>query len=119
MDIGRLEAPYEITSIDPWLAPHAGDIELRMNRFKEKRWQIAEAAPTLTEFANGAMYFGFHRTEDGWVFREWLPGADDVCLTGDFNDWNKESHPLTKGENGVWEITLPGRDNLAVLATRI
>ena len=112
MDIGRLEAPYEITSIDPWLAPHAGDIELRMNRFKEKRWQIAEAAPTLTEFANGAMYFGFHRTEDGWVFREWLPGADDVCLTGDFNDWNKESHPLTKGENGVWEITLPGRESL-------
>ena len=38
MDISRLEAPYEITSIDPWLAPHSGDIELRMNRFKEKRW---------------------------------------------------------------------------------
>ena len=37
MDISRLEAPYEITSIDPWLAPHSGDIELRMNRFKEKR----------------------------------------------------------------------------------
>ena len=73
MDIGRLEAPYEITSIDPWLAPHAGDIELRMNRFKEKRWQIAGGADTLTEFANGALYFGFHRTADGWVFREWLP----------------------------------------------
>ena len=44
MDISRLEAPYEITSIDPWLGPHAGDIELRMNRFKEKRWQIAGGA---------------------------------------------------------------------------
>ena len=56
MDISRLEAPYEITSIDPWLAPHSGDIELRMNRFKEKRWQIAGDADTLTNFANGALY---------------------------------------------------------------
>ena len=47
MDIRKLEGPYEILSIDPWLAPHAGDIELRMNRFKEKRWQIAGDAPTL------------------------------------------------------------------------
>ena len=40
MDISRLNAPYQITEIDPWLAPHAGDIELRMNRFKERRWQL-------------------------------------------------------------------------------
>ena len=112
MDISRLEAPYEITSIDPWLAPHSGDIELRMNRFKEKRWQIAGGAETLTEFANGALYFGFHRTEDGWVFREWMPGADEVHLVGDFNKWNRESHPLDRGENGVWEIVMKGKNAL-------
>ena len=112
MDISRLEAPYEITSIDPWLAPHSGDIELRMNRFKEKRWQIAGGAETLTEFANGALYFGFHRTEDGWVFREWMPGADEVHLMGDFNKWNRESHPLDRGENGVWEIVMKGKNAL-------
>ena len=112
MDISRLEAPYGITSIDPWLAPYAGDIELRMNRFKEKRWQIAGDAATLTDFANGALYFGFHRTGDGWVFREWMPGADEVRLMGDFNEWDRDSHPLTLGENGVWEITLEGKDAL-------
>ena len=112
MDISRLEAPYEITSIDPWLAPHAGGIELRMNRFKEKRWQIAGSAETLKDFANGALFFGFHRTETGWVFREWMPGADEVCLMGDFNDWSRDSHPLKPGENGVWEITLEGKDAL-------
>ena len=112
MDISRREAPYEITSIDPWLAPHSGDIELRMNRFKEKRWQIAGGAETLTEFANGALYFGFHRTEDGWVFREWMPGADEVHLVGDFNKWNRESHPLDRGENGMWEIVMKGKNAL-------
>ena len=112
MDISRLEAPYEITTIDPWLGPHSGDIELRMNRFKEKRWQIAGGAETLTDFANGAMYYGFHRTESGWVFREWMPGADEVCLMGDFNEWNRTDHPLERMENGVWEIRLEGKDAL-------
>ena len=112
MNYSRLEAPYAITSIDPWLASHAGDIELRMNRFKGKRWQLVEGADTLADFANGHLYFGFHRTEDGWVFREWMPGADEVHLVGDFNEWNRDSHPLTRGENGVWEISLKGRDAL-------
>ena len=112
MDISRLEAPYEITSIDPWLAPHSGDIELRMNRFKEKRWQIAGDADRLTDFANGALFFGFHRTETGWVFREWMPGADEVHLMGDFNKWDRDSHPLDRGDNGIWEITLKGKNAL-------
>ena len=43
MDISRLEAPYEITSIDPWLAPHSGDIELRMNRFRENGGRLQAA----------------------------------------------------------------------------
>ncbi len=112
MDIGRLYAPYQITEIDPWLAPHAGDIELRMNRFKEKRWQLVGDAATLADFANGHLFFGFHRTKNGWVFREWMPGADEVRLFGDFNGWDKESHPLDRGENGVWEIALNGKDSL-------
>ena len=112
MDILNLYGPYAITRIDPWLEPHAGDIELRMDRFKGKRWQLVEGAETLTDFANGHLYFGIHRTADGWVVREWLPGADEVCLIGDFNEWNKESHPLTRGNNGVWEISLKGKDAL-------
>ena len=112
MNISELNAPYQITEIDPWLAPHAGDIELRMNRFKEKRWQLVGDAEKLTDFANGYLYFGFHRTPGGWVFREWLPGADEVRLIGEFNDWDKESHPLDRGENGVWEISLSGKDAL-------
>ena len=112
MDIQKLNAPYEIIRIDPWLEPYAGDIELRMDRFKEKRRQIAEGADTLTGFANGYLFFGFHRTGDGWVFREWMPGADEVRLTGDFNEWDRESYPLARGDNGVWEIALDGKNAL-------
>ena len=112
MDTGKLKAPYQITEIDPWLAPYGSDIELRMDRFKEKRRQLAGDAPSLKDFANGYLFFGFHRSKNGWVFREWMPGADEVRLMGDFNEWNRDSHPLDRGENGVWEIALQGEDSL-------
>ncbi len=112
MDIRKLQSPYEITTIDPYLEPYAGEIELRMDRFRAKRAQLAGNEEMLLNFANGYLYFGIHRTETGWAVREWLPGADKVFLTGDFNDWNRESHPLTRIENGVWEIVLEGEDAL-------
>ena len=112
MDVQKWQSPYGIIDIDPYLAPFSGEIDLRMNRLKERRWQLVQDAKTLTDFANGAMFYGIHRTENGWVVREWLPGADEVCLIGDFNDWNQNSHPLTRKDNGVWEIQLTGRDAL-------
>ena len=41
-----------------------------------------------------------------------MPGADEVHLFGEFNGWNKNSHPLDRGENGVWEIALQGTESL-------
>ena len=112
MDIGKLKAPYQITEIDPWLAPYGNDIELRMDRFKEKRRQLVGDSASLKDFANGYLFFGFNRTKIGKVFREWMPGADEVRLMGDFNEWNRDSHPLDRGENGVWEIALTGAESL-------
>ena len=103
---------YKILSIDPWLKPFYNDIELRMRRYNDVRRQLLGDKVDLPSFANGYMYYGFSRSETGWVYREWLPGADAVHLIGDFNDWNRTSHPLTRGENGVWEIQLEGADAL-------
>ena len=112
MDVRKLVSPYAITRIDPWLAPYSGEIDLRMDRFKEKRYQLVKNARNLKEFADGYLYFGIRRTENGWAVREWLPGADAAYLTGDFNGWSHDTHPMTRGENGVWEILLEGEDAL-------
>ena len=112
MDIQKLSAPYEIIRIDPWLAPYSGEIDLRMDRFKDKRKQLVGTAEKITDFADGYLYFGIHRTEDGWAVREWLPGADGAWLTGDFNGWSHDTHPMTRKENGVWEIHLKGKNAL-------
>src|SRR5262249_10750713 len=44
---------------------------------------------------------------NGWWYREWAPAAYELFLTGDFNGWDRASHPLHRTDGGVWEIFLP------------
>ncbi len=45
----------------------------------------------------------------GVRFAVWAPNADRVTVVGDFNGWNKESHPLeSTGESGIWAGFVPG-----------
>ena len=46
MDVQKLFGPYAITQIDPWLAPHAGDIELPFGDAKRPLAMI-EAQTTI------------------------------------------------------------------------
>ncbi len=32
--------------------------------------------------------------------------AEKVNLAGDFNDWDREMHPMTRSGNGNWTLTL-------------
>ena len=97
---------------DQSLAPFRGDLEQRMRNLENTKKRILKKGETLREFANGHMFYGFHRTDEGWYYREWAPAAEAMYLTGDFNFWDRRSHPMKKLENGVWEIFLPGRDAL-------
>jgi len=40
------------------------------------------------------------------VFSLLAPDARSVFLCGDFNQWNPSSHPLRKGKNEEWKISL-------------
>ncbi len=97
----------KILSIDPWLRPFEADIALRMDNYRKKLSSLLAPGQTLSGFANGHLFYGFHKTADGWVYREWAPAAEQVYLMGDFNGWNETSHPLTPIGNGNFEITLP------------
>ena len=62
----------------------------------------------LSDSCNSYLYYGLHRTNEGWVFREWAPNATAIYLLGEFNDWRKHpDYALTKVGNGNWEIKLP------------
>ena len=99
---------YKILEKHPELKRFEGDINMRMDRYFAKREQILRGCDSLKDFANAHKWFGFHRKDGGWIYREWAPGADRLYLTGDFNGWRRTEHPLTRTDNGCWEIFLPG-----------
>lgn len=103
---------YEILKIDPWLKPFKKDINLRMEKYQKTKAQLLGECKSFSSYANGYLYYGFHCSAEGWYYREWAPNADALWLIGDFNNWNRGSHPLTKLKNGNWEIFLPGKDAL-------
>lgn len=98
---------YRIFEYNPQLTPFHGDIDLRMHLYYHTKWRLLGEKKSLCDFANGHEFFGFHHTDDGWVYREWAPNAHQLYLTGDFNNWHWLDHPMTKLENGVWELKLP------------
>ena len=93
---------------DPWLESAEQNLIDRLNRYNYRLKEIINTYGSLSSFADAHKYFGIHwdKNAKGWYFREWAPAAFDLFLFGDFNDWNRTSHPLTKKENGVWEIFL-------------
>jgi len=46
---------------------------------------------------------------EGTYFAVWAPDADQVFVMGDFNGWNKSTHPLrARGQSGIWEGFIAG-----------
>ena len=75
-------------------------------------------AEDVRNFQNGTNYslyekFGSRslKVNDVWgmYFCVWAPSATFVFVTGNFNDWNKLSHPLSPrwDNSGIWEGFIP------------
>jgi len=103
---------YRILELNPQLKPFEGDIELRMQLYRDTKARLLPDGKTLKEFANAHHYFGIHHENGRWVYREWAPSAYQLYLTGDFNGWNQTSHPMNRLDGGVWELVLEGDDAL-------
>ncbi len=91
---------------DPWLAPSEGELIYRHNLYLDALAKIEASSGSITDYANGYLHYGFQRDEEarGWWFREWLPGAKDVYLFGDFNNWQRTELRLRRDQDGVWSI---------------
>jgi 1,4-alpha-glucan branching enzyme len=100
-----------LLKLDPWLEPYAGQLKTRMAYYRKVRAKVDAAGGLLGPISQGHHYFGFTRGESqgrpGVWYREWAPGARSLRLTGDFNDWNRDSHPMARDEFGVWHLFLP------------
>jgi len=94
---------------DPWLEPHQTAIERRMQQFSETLAAIEASSGSLANYAVTHQRAGvlFDAATQQWLAREWAPAAKAVSLLGDFNHWDRNSHPLAPAGEGFWELKLP------------
>jgi len=93
------------------------------------RWQVALENSLITdedlhlfnEGTHARLYgkLGAHRAKigncEGTYFAVWAPNADRVSVIGNFNAWDRESHPLSRRANsGIWEGFIPQADKGAL-----
>ncbi|XP_065299386.1 1,4-alpha-glucan-branching enzyme [Dermacentor albipictus] len=92
---------------DPYLKNHENEIRRRYKCFQEQLQKIEESEGLL-EFCKSYERYGIHRLPDNSIhILEWAPGAEAVFLRGDFNSWERLTHPFKKLPYGKWELTLP------------
>ena len=101
--------PSSVVVEDPWLEPFLPAIRARYERAAELEQRLTLGRTSIEDFAGGHEYFGLHRLDDGWVFREWAPNASAITLIGEFSDWQESpAFALQRiSDRGVWELALP------------
>jgi 1,4-alpha-glucan branching enzyme len=97
----------KLIDADPFLKNYQSKIYGRKFAAEKKEAEILQGLDSLESFANGHLYFGLHRNEHGWIFREWAPNATQIYLLGEHNHWQDSTEfEFTQKENGVWELEL-------------
>jgi len=97
---------------DSGLQDFADAINGRHAQAVYKMAELTGGTNNLSEFATGYLYFGLHKTEDGFVLREWAPNATEIYVVGDFNKWTESPRyamKRVKGGNGSWEIKIKNK----------
>jgi 1,4-alpha-glucan branching enzyme len=117
--MNRDEAPALVQS-DSTLRRYEDAIRHRRDRYVSVLARMEGQGGLLGPISQGHDYFGFHKGEregrQGVWYREWAPEAKQLFLAGDFNGWDRRSHPLERGAEGVWTLFVPASDGVSPLA---
>uniref|UniRef100_A0A1Y1MHR5 1,4-alpha-glucan branching enzyme n=3 Tax=Photinus pyralis TaxID=7054 RepID=A0A1Y1MHR5_PHOPY len=105
VDVPKLN---EMLERDPYLRPYEREFRRRYACFKDAIDKINESGGGIGEFTQAYKSFGVNvQPDNSVVCREWAPGARQLFLAGEFNNWNRDSHPYNKSEYGKWELHIP------------
>lgn len=111
--VKRVSRPRQLKIVrdDEWLQPFEAAIQGRHEHVNNKIADLTGGKGSLSDFADGHLYFGLHRTPRQWVLREWAPNATAIYLTGTFNQWQELPNYALKriDKNGTWELKLPAK----------
>ncbi|KAL9944404.1 hypothetical protein ACHAQF_008030 [Verticillium nonalfalfae] len=100
-----------VIQLDPWLEPFEDAFKRRYAKAQDWLTKLDKTEGGVDKFSKGTDTFGFNVDSHGTItYREWAPNATHAFLTGDFNNWDRESHPMKRDEFGVFEIVLPANN---------
>jgi len=100
-----MELPGFVKS-DPWLEPYAPVISFWQDAARLKEKELT-GDKDLIDFAGGHLWFGLHRSDNGWAMRDWAPNAEAIFLIGSFNSWTEDvNYRFSSRGNGEWELLL-------------
>lgn len=105
----RKSAPPNLVIDEPWLEKYSDKISLRWSKYQSAIQEIENFCGDILEYGSNHQFYGIHfeSWRNGWVYREWAPAAEALYFFGDFNNWDRQSHPMKKNPRGDWEIFLP------------
>ncbi|MGN0855587.1 MAG: alpha amylase C-terminal domain-containing protein [Kiritimatiellia bacterium] len=72
---------------DDYLKPFEKAIRGRAEHARRRAKELTGGKTSLAAWAAAHHFYGLHRTEKGWSFREWAPNATSMWLVGDFSAW--------------------------------
>ena len=99
---------FPLIQIDPWLKPFGFALKRRAEKARLRELEFTDGKAPLKAFANNHLYYGLHKTDTHWIFREKAPNATQIFLVGDFSYWEaREQFALHPVGNGDWELQLP------------
>ncbi len=96
-----------LIDIDPYLKPYKNILKRRFLKVIQREKELTKGSSIL-DFATSYNYFGLHKKEDSWVFREWAPNAKEIYFIGDMTNWELDNDfKLTRIHNGIFELRVP------------
>ncbi len=54
------------------------------------------------------LYYGAHASDEKTIFRVYAPEATEVILLREGNGWGEKYEPMSRHEDGVWQIEIEG-----------
>ncbi len=93
---------------DPQLMPFKETWVGRLRKAYQKEKELTSGRGSLADMAQGHRFYGLHKEEGHWVYRDWAPHARKIYLQGDFSAWKTdERYALTPLGDGNWELRIP------------
>ncbi|KAI5965404.1 GLC3 [Candida pseudojiufengensis] len=102
-----------VLELDPWLEPFTNQLIKRQELSKKWINDLEKNEGSLLKFASSYENYGLNPTSNGAKIIEYIPDVIEVSLVGDFNNWELNSHKLTKKNNfGLWELEIEGENTI-------